>query len=449
MNLRDWFRDRTVRKVAKYGVPAAAGKFINAIAGLVTMAVLARYLGPGPFGVIAVFRTVVTIVDTYANFNTWQAVIKYGTEALADKRPEDVKRMIKLAFIIDATTASVGVLVVFGLTLIIPERFGWSSHEAALCAIYGLTLISKVAGTTDGIFRICDAYRVQAVVSGIGAVLSTAAVVIAAGLGASFGGCVLALVCGEIASNITITIASFWVANQAGYRGWRKVKLAGLRTTFPGIVRFFVSTNAQLTVKTSQNEIDMLVIGSMLGKESAGLYRVVKQLGTIPGRVFLPFEIVLFTELARCAALHDYVGFRRLLLRAVTIAGVGSLAIWAVAAVFARPLIELVAGPAYISVTDAFRLYLLAMVIQVCSTTVMRSMIALGRPGTAFLFDAASLVVLIGVVVFGAYQWGLVGVAAAILLHKSIQLTWSTTVVWRLLRSHEAKQVQNAAAAAT
>lgn len=445
MNLKEWFRDRTVRKVAKYGVPAAAGKFVNAIAGLVTMAVLARYLGPGPFGVIAVFRTVVTVVDLYANFNTWQALIKYGTEAIAEKRTDDVKRMIKLAFIIDITTAIIGAIVVFGLTLIIPGRFGWSPSEAGLCAIYGLTLVSKVSGTTDGIFRICDAYRVQAVIAGIGAVLSTAAVVIAVALGASFEGCVIALVSAEIASNIATTIASFWVANQAGYRGWMKTTLTGLRTTFPGIVRFFVSTNAQLTVKTTQGEIDMLVIGSMLGKESAGLFRVVKQLGTIPGRVFLPFEIVLFTELARCAANHDYAGFRRLLLRAVAIAGLGSLLIWVVAAAFAGPLIQLVAGSAYISVTPAFRWYLLAMVVQVCSTTVMRSMIALGRPGTAFLFDAASLVVLIGAVLFGAFHYGLVGVAMAIVLHKAVQLAWSTTVVFRLLRSHESNQAAAAA----
>jgi O-antigen/teichoic acid export membrane protein len=441
LNLKDWFRDRAIRKVAKYGIPAAAGKFVNAISGLVTMAVLARYLGPGPFGVIAIFRTVVTVIDSYANFNTWQALIKFGTEAIADQRPNDVKRMIKLAFLIDATTAVIGALIVAGLTLIIPGRFGWSASEATLCAVYGLTLVSKVSGTTDGIFRICDAYRVQAIVAGIGAVTSTATVVISVALGASFEGCVIALVAGEIANNIAQTLASFWVARKAGYAGWLRTSLQGVRTTFPGIVRFFVATNAQLTVKTTQGEIDMLVIGSMLGRVPAGLFRVVKQLGTIPGRVFLPFELVLFTELARAAASHDYPGFRRLLVRSVTIAGVGSLILWAIASLAARPLIELVAGPEFIGVVSAFRWYLLAMVIQVCSTTVLRSMIALGRPGTAFLFDAASLLVLIAAAIGFAHIWGLVGVAIAILIHKAIQLVWSTTVVWSTLRRAEATRL--------
>lgn len=440
MSLRDWFRDRAVRKVAKYGVPAAAGKFVNAISGLITMAILARYLGPGPFGVIALFRTVVTMVDSYANFNTWQALIKFGTEAIAARRPDDVKRMIKLAFCIDAITAAVGVIAVFALTLIIPGRFGWSTGEATLCAIYGLTLVSKVAGTTDGIFRICDAYRVQAIVAGVGAVVSTSVVAISVALGVSFEGCVIALVAGEISTNLAITIASFWVARKAGYSGWWRTNLQGMRTTFPGIVRFFVATNAQLTVKTTQGEIDMIFVGSMLGKEAAGMFRVVKQLGTIPGRVFLPFELVLFTELARASAAEDYAGFRRLLVRAVTIAAVGSLLIWVVAAITAGPLIELVAGPAFLASAPAFRWYLLGMVVQVCSTTVLRSMIALGRPGTAFLFDAASLGILIVTLIIGAHLWGLVGVALAILLNKSIQLLWSTAIVWNTLRRAEARR---------
>ena len=181
MRLPDWFRDRTIRKVAKYGVPAALGKFVNAISGLVTLAILTRYLGPGPFGVIAVIRTVVTLVDSYANFNTWQAIIKYGTEAIAEHRSDDVKRVIKLSFLIDASTAVIGALVVAVLAFAIPGRFGWSSHDAALCALYSITLVSKVSGTSDGIFRICDAYRVQAIVAGASAITMTGLVVVNSG----------------------------------------------------------------------------------------------------------------------------------------------------------------------------------------------------------------------------------------------------------------------------
>jgi hypothetical protein len=40
------FRDRTVRKVAKYGVPVAIGKLAASLSGLVTLGILTRHLGP-------------------------------------------------------------------------------------------------------------------------------------------------------------------------------------------------------------------------------------------------------------------------------------------------------------------------------------------------------------------------------------------------------------------
>jgi O-antigen/teichoic acid export membrane protein len=424
-------RDRTVRKVAKYGVPVAIGKLAASLSGLVTLGILTRHLGPTKFGVIALYRSVVAVIDLYANFNTWQAIIKYGTEQIAAGKPDELRRIIKLAFSIDISTGWLGLIVVAGLAFAIPGTFGWTTHEAALCAIYGITLVSKVAGTSDGIYRVCDAYRVQAIVSSIGAAVMTLLVVVFVACGAGFDGCVYALVLGEVLSNIATTTASFWVAQRNGYGGWLRSSVRGIRRDHPGLVRFLVATNAQLTVRTTQSELDMIVVGSMLGKAEAGLYRVVKQLGTIPGKVFMPFEQVLFTELARCAAAHDYRGFRALLRRTVSLAAVGALAIWLVTAFGARLLIHLVAGDAFIAAAEPFRWYMLAMALHVSAAPVMRAMIALGRPGTLLAFDCASLVVLASAVVSLGLEFGLLGVSLAIVVHKAVQLAWSTTWIIR------------------
>ena len=298
MKITAWFRDRAVRKVARFGVPIAIGKGVTSVSGLVTLAILTRHLGPDRFGVLALYRTVLTVVDQYANFNTWQTIIKHGTEQIAAGKPHELRRIIKLAFSIDVVTSFLGFAVVVGLAFLIPGSFGWSPRESLLCAVYGVTLVSKVSGTSDGIFRICDAYRLQAIVASIGAAVMTLSVVVVVALGAGFTGCVLALIAGEVASNLGSTIASFWVARAAGYGGWLQASVKGIRRDHPGLLRFLISANAQLTVRTTQSELDMLVVGASLGKAEAGLYRVVKQLGTIPGRIFMSFEQVLFTELA-------------------------------------------------------------------------------------------------------------------------------------------------------
>jgi O-antigen/teichoic acid export membrane protein len=433
----DWFRDRAVRKVVRYGIPAAVGKLASSLAGLVTMALLTRQLGPALFGVVAVIRTVVGMIDQYANFNTWQAIIKYGTEAIAANRPQEVERVIKLGVVIDLVTGAVATVVVALLAFVIPAAFDWSPHESWLCALYGITLVTRVSGASDGLFRLADAYRAQAIWTSVSALLLTGAVAIAVVLDAGFDGCVYALIIGEVAGNIVVTAVSFVVARKAGYGNWLRSSLANVRIAFPGIVQFLVATNAQLTVKKTNAELDMVIVGAMLGKVASGLFRVIKQLGTIPGRVFMPFEQVVFTELARSAAAHDYRAFRRLLRRFTALVMVGSLAIWAITAAFAEPVIRVVAGADYVAAAPALRWFLLAMVLVIANTPALRALIALGRPGTLFFAELAALVVLVASLVIGASLWGLVGVSAAVLLHRALQMVWSWWLVGRVISERQ------------
>ncbi len=429
----DWLRDRAVQKVVRFGIPAFIGKLLMSIAGLVTMALLARNLGPAQFGVIALIRTVVAIAEQYANFNTWQAVVKYGTEALAHNERDKVEHVIKLATVIDLVTAGVAALAVTGIAFVLPDAFGWNDHEATLCAVYSVTLVTRTIGASDGIFRLCDAYRAQAISSSLAAGVIAIAVGVAALNNASFDGFVIALIVGEVIGNVIVTVSSFWVAGACGFGGWRVRSLRNTRAVFPGIGRFLVTTNAQLTVKKTTAELDMLVVGALLGKIASGLFRVVKQLGTIPGRIFMPFEQVVFTELARASAAGDYDGFKRLLRRFCGLVGVGSLAMWVVTAVAARPLIELVAGREFVGATTAFQVYMLAMVFVIVNAPVLRALVALGHPGTLFGIELATLAFLLVAMLVGANLFGLEGIAAAIGLHRLVQLAVSAWYVKRLI----------------
>ena len=100
-------------------------------------------------------------------------------------------------------------------------------------------------------------------------------------------------------------------------------------------------------------------------------------------------------------------------------------------------LVTLVAGDEFRGAAESFRWYLLAMVLNVANAPVQRAMIALGRPATLFAFDLATLVVLVGLMIFMTWQWGLVGVALAVLVHKLIQMAWSTWLVGRIIRQRQ------------
>jgi O-antigen/teichoic acid export membrane protein len=438
MRAIEWFRDHALRRLLRFGVPIALSKLATSFLGLVTMALLAHHLGPAKFGVIAVIRTLISVVDSYASSSASLAIIKYGTQAIAEGKRHDVQRLIKLGLTIEVFTCTLGAIVAAAVAFAVPSAFGWTSHEASLCALYALAILSHFGETPDGVFRLCDAYRVQAIATSLGGLAMTVAVAIAVGIGGSFDTCVMALLAGEIFGNLLVLAAGLWVARRGGFGGWMQARLEGWREDFPGIVRFLVSISAQQTVKKSQSELDMFVVGAMLGKAASGLLRVIKQLGTIPGRAFMPFEQVLFTELARCSATGDYSGFRRLLVRTVAIFATCSLVMWLVVSAFAEPIVDVVAGTDFLPAVPALRWYFLAMVLGVTNAPVLRAMIALGRPGTLFLFDVSTLGLLFVTSILGTYFWGLTGLAIALVVHKSIQLAWSTILTDRIVQRRQA-----------
>jgi O-antigen/teichoic acid export membrane protein len=428
-----WFRDASVGKVVKGGLTVSVGRAFGQLASLISVAVLARQLGPDQFGVLAIIRTVASVTDAYANFNTWQAVIRYGAAAMAAGNPGDVERVIKLSMLIDVATAAVAAVVIAGIALLIPSAFGWSTHEAMLCAAYAVTVLTRTAGTCDGIYRLCNAYRPQAIGDTLQAATPMLAVVIAALLHCGLDGVVIALICGEVCGNAIDIGFSFYIAAKNGYGKWRHAPMAGVRARFPGILHFILATNGQLTVKKTQNELDMIVVAAVLDRAAAGLFKLVKQLGKIPGLVFMPFEQVLFAELARFAAANDYGGFRRLLRRFTTVVFLGSLGVWAVCSLLAAPLVEVIAGEQFLAVVPALRIYLLAMALLIVNVPTQRALIALGRPGTVLAFDLATLAGLLAMAIAGAYLYGIRGVAGAMLVYRLIQLAWSTMLAERVI----------------
>lgn len=436
MRIVEVFRERGVRKVARLGVPVALGKFAASLAGLGTLALLARHLGPRMFGAVALIRTAGNVIAQYTDFNSWLAIIKYGTEAIAQGRTTDVKRILKLAFLIDFLTSVLGLAVCIVVAAALPSLFHLSEHEAVAFAWYGITLLPRFGGT-DGAYRIFDASRAQAIVTSIAAL----GVMIGAGtavlLHAGFDGCLIAVGIAESVGNLAIFFVAAWVIRANGYGGWARAPLRGVTTTFPGIRRFLLSTNGQLTVKKSSGELDMFLVAGFLGEAEAGLLRVIKQVSMIPGRVFMPFEQILFTELARHVAVRDYAGFRAALRRFKIIVAAGGLAIAVVGAAGSTLIVRIVAGSAYLAAAPALGGYLLGMAIGVIAAPTQRALVALGRPGTLFWFEVATLVLFVVAGVIGTMTWGLMGLTGAFVLHKLVQLAWSSWFVARISRDLE------------
>lgn len=53
----------------------------------------------------------VTVVDIIINFQSWPAIIKYGADALVQKRSDDLEDLIKFGTLLEAFSALLGTAV--------------------------------------------------------------------------------------------------------------------------------------------------------------------------------------------------------------------------------------------------------------------------------------------------------------------------------------------------
>ena len=107
----DWFRDSVFRRLWQNAAVLLSGNLVSVLFDFVSLVVTARALGPTWFGVFVLIQTYVLVVDNLVNFQSWQAVIKYGADTLDEGDPDHFKSLIKFGTILDIASAIIATVI--------------------------------------------------------------------------------------------------------------------------------------------------------------------------------------------------------------------------------------------------------------------------------------------------------------------------------------------------
>src|SRR5512140_3399038 len=106
--LKNTFASGTFKKRFKNTGFLIGGDTVSSVLGVLTFAITARALGAEKLGMLVLIDAYVRIVDKLVNFQSWQFMIKYGSDTLATKNSSGFKALVKLGTIVDACTAVIG-----------------------------------------------------------------------------------------------------------------------------------------------------------------------------------------------------------------------------------------------------------------------------------------------------------------------------------------------------
>lgn len=390
------------------------GNAASAGISLLGLAVLTRALGVESFGVYALITAFVGLIDRLASFQTWQALIHYGSKAREEGDKNRLTSLLLFGWMLDAGSGFCGTLIALAAALFVPAWFGL--EQAGLPVLFPalFVLLFNWTSTPTAILRIFDRFVLQASYLNVIAVLKLAGY-----LGLFLSGvrdlspyvCVWAF--STVAGRMVLFALSAHLARKQGLLGGGQTDMKTMFARCPGLWRFVLTTNLDGMVRVLR-EADIFIVNAVLGTAATGLYKIARELARIPSQLTGPFYQAIYPELARFAAKNDFRGFTRLMKQSSLSLGLFVAAGWVAFVVLGKWLIALAFGADYVQAYPAAVWCVGAVAIWAFAQPISPAMLALGRARDNLIVHLGTSLFYIAMLYMGGIYAGLAGAGAAL-----------------------------------
>ena len=419
--LARWRSDASLRGLVRNVGLLLSGKGAGAVLHLLGLSLAARGLGPELFGVLVLVNTYALTAAGLSRFQSWQAVIQFGTPALqaVEQRggdPQTLADVLFFALALDLATGFLGMVVAMAVLPWLGPHLGLPAETLGLALLYATLIPTMSIATPAGVLRLLDRFDLMAWQSTVLPALRLAGVVVAWAAGAPLW---VYLLCWWL-SDLLADLVLCWMAwRELGRRSllvgtqprWRQLLRPG-----EGMWRFVWFTNLSSSLGVAWGPLSNLLVGAALGPAAAGLFRVALTVtealikpADLLGRVFYP-EAARLREAARTAE------FWQLSLRSAALAGAAAVVAAVVVAALAGPFVAVFFGNGYTDAVVLLRVMALSLVVRVPAFPLEPLLLTLGRPGAMLAVRGAGTLFYLGLLAALCSGWGLEGAALAYVL---------------------------------
>lgn len=403
------------RRVLRNTAKLLGGRAVNAVLSLACMALAARALGVEGFGLLVLIHAFAQLVSDVAKFQSWQTVLQYGAEPLAQGRTSDLQRVVRFTAALDAASGLAGAVLAAIIALAVGERLGWQPAQAPVAAAYMVSVLFLAPAAPRGLLRLFDRFDILAGQ----AVAASMVRLLGCGLGYAIGAplefFLLVWAAGSLAGFVLVTVGA-----------WRELRRRGLLQDFawrapwtigvPGAWRFAWLTNLNATLGVAFTHVVTLMVGALLGPAEAGLWRVGRQIADAIAKPAKLLSPALYPELARLRTARGEATMWRLASRIALTAGAVGAVLFALSAFAGAPLLRLIMGAGFEAAAGVMTWQVAAAVIGLLALPLEPMVISLGRAGAAV---RVRMVVTVGFAVLlppAVQSYGLHGAGAMLVL---------------------------------
>lgn len=428
------WRDELLRRLLRNVGYLVSGNALSAGLGLITLALTARALGPAGLGVLALIEAYTRLVDRLLRLEPWQAVIKYGADALEHGRAAEFRQLVKFAFALDFGSALLAGLVAFGGVGLIGPWLGWDAQTVEMAALFSLILLVSVSATPTAVLRLFDRFAVFAALEVSLAVLRLALVALAWALGAGLWTFLLIAMLIQAGRPLTLLALAWQQLYGHGYADCLRQSLRGVTRNFAGLWDFIWWLNLSVLIRKSTREVDTLLVGALLDPAAVGIYTVAKRLGNAALKFGTPLQQAVFPDIARLWARRQAARMRRTVLQVnLAAAGLAALGLLVVSLDVER-IVALTVGASFAGAGGPLLMQMLAVTLALGGITLRPALLSMEQQRAMLVAVIAGSVGFYGTMLIALPTIGVIGASLSHVAFNGIWLIICLAVFQHRLR---------------
>ena len=407
----------------------------KASAGLVSLAYLAvasRALGPADYGVLVLVHAYVLTVGGIVNFPGWHAVVRFGAQADGRGGTDRLLRLLRLTATVELAAAVTAAVLAAVLAPVVGPRLGWTPQALAFAGPYSLAVLASARSTPAGYLQLKRRFGLLGAHNLLAPTVRLVGAAAAAWAGWGLQGFLWVWLVAAVAEGLAMW-AMGWAVGRRELDGRRWLgSLGGVRTENPGVWRFMLAANSDVTLGELAGRLAPLAVGWVLGPAGAGLYAVAQRAGTVIAQPAQVLGQAAYAELARLAAARAGMAqVRGAVLRCVGVALVAAVPAGVLVTAFAPEVTRLLAGRAFVAAAPTLAWLALARLVLIAAPPCSAALVALGRPGLSVTANLIASLGLFPVLLVALSRFGLPGAGYQAVLQGAVTTTLLAAFVMR------------------
>lgn len=368
-----------------------SGKAAAGVLSLAYMALATRALGPREYGVLVLLHTYAMTVGGLVAFPGWHAIVRFGAQALTlDDRPR-IARLLRFAGLVEGTGGLLAVAIAALLAPLVGQQLGWSPTAMAFAGPYSLAVLGSIRATPAGYLQLAGRFDLIGAHNLVAPLVRLLGAVFAVAVHAGLQGFLIAWLAAALAEWAVMWTMGVVVARRRLAPAPLIGGLGGVVSENPGVWRFMLAANADITLGELSARLAPLAVGWILGPVAAGFYAVGQRVTVVLSQPAQILGQAAYAELARLVAGGGRgPEVRRALGRCLIAAAVAAIPVLALIVVFNRALAVLVGGPAFAAAGAIILWLALARSVLLAAPPISAALTALGRPGLSVIANLAA-----------------------------------------------------------